>query len=328
MVRMRRQRQALGRAVSAPCSFHPKDKRVDTIRLGSSRVRRSLRMFGAACGRRNLARSVQRPTTLEPGAANFSQSLSILRTKIDRSPADSPICSNTWASSRTDDGAITMDAFAGIDVAFAKGKRLPVCVCLRQGTPITPLLLVAARDLRPPTGRGNIGTLDPDVLVQFAGDVADYLHHIEQRFGVTIQRIGIDAPSDPRRADIPRRQAESHWICAASVALPHPAHPISIESGRRPVPTWLAAARSRVCRTLTNCGCWLASRFSSACAASTRRRWGRCRTVRVLPNPNFAFRPVDPCELTFGGSGAIGDGSSQRRGERTLDVLPALSHQP
>jgi hypothetical protein len=101
-----------------------------------------------------------------------------------------------------------MDAFAGIDVAFAKGKRLPVCVCLRQGTRITPLLLVAARDLLPPRGRGNVGTLNADVLVQFAGDVVDYLRGIEDRFGVTIRRIGIDAPSDPRRADIPRRQAE------------------------------------------------------------------------------------------------------------------------
>jgi len=66
----------------------------------------------------------------------------------------------------------------------------------------------AARDLLPPKGRGNVGTLNADVLVQFAGDVVDYLRGIEHRFGVTIRRIGIDAPSDPRRADIPRRQAE------------------------------------------------------------------------------------------------------------------------
>ena len=38
-----------------------------------------------------------------------------------------------------------VDAFAGIDVAFAKGKRLPIVVCKREGARRIPLLL---RDFR------------------------------------------------------------------------------------------------------------------------------------------------------------------------------------
>jgi hypothetical protein len=33
----------------------------------------------------------------------------------------------------------SMQAFVGIDVAFAKGKLLPICVCTWEGTPLVPL---------------------------------------------------------------------------------------------------------------------------------------------------------------------------------------------
>ena len=36
-----------------------------------------------------------------------------------------------------------------------------------------------------------------------------YLRQVESHFGVTVCRIGIDAPSDPRRDDLARRQAEA-----------------------------------------------------------------------------------------------------------------------
>lgn len=83
-----------------------------------------------------------------------------------------------------------MDAFAGIDVVFAKGKRLPVCVCVREDARITPLPLAAVGSLRPPAGRGNAATLDSDDLAHFAGQVAEYLHATEIHFGVTIRTIG------------------------------------------------------------------------------------------------------------------------------------------
>lgn len=102
-----------------------------------------------------------------------------------------------------------MEAFVGIDVAFAKRKRLPVCVCVREGERIAPLALATVRALRPPVGSGNAATLNSDGLARFADQVAAYLCQVESHFGVTICRIGIDAPSSPRRDDLARRQAEA-----------------------------------------------------------------------------------------------------------------------
>jgi len=43
----------------------------------------------------------------------------------------------------------------------------------------------------------------------FANGVLQYLCNLEHHFGVTIRAVGIDAPSAPRREDIPRREAEA-----------------------------------------------------------------------------------------------------------------------
>jgi hypothetical protein len=99
-------------------------------------------------------------------------------------------------------------AFVGIDVAFAKRKLLPVCVCRREGARVMPLPVATVAALRPPVGRGNAATLDSEGLASFADQVADHLHRVESHFSVTIRRIGIDAPSDPRSDVSPRREAE------------------------------------------------------------------------------------------------------------------------
>jgi hypothetical protein len=104
---------------------------------------------------------------------------------------------------------MAIDAFAGIDVAYAKRKRLPVCVCVREGERITPLPLATATALRPPAGSGNAATLDSAALARFADQVAAYLRQVEVHFGATIRRIGIDAPSDPRPDGLARRRAEA-----------------------------------------------------------------------------------------------------------------------
>jgi hypothetical protein len=53
-------------------------------------------------------------------------------------------------------------AFIGIDVACAKGKRLPIVVCRQVDGRLVPFAL---RDLEgllsPPTGEGNVATLEP-----------------------------------------------------------------------------------------------------------------------------------------------------------------------
>jgi hypothetical protein len=99
-------------------------------------------------------------------------------------------------------------AFAGIDVAFAKRKRLPVAVCIRAGSRITPLHLTGREAPTPPVGRGNAATLDAAGLFSFAQEVMVYLRDVERHFAVRIQRIGIDAPSRARSTEIKRRRAE------------------------------------------------------------------------------------------------------------------------
>jgi hypothetical protein len=98
-------------------------------------------------------------------------------------------------------------AYAGIDVAIAKGKRLPVVVCTIRDAAVVPLLLRKAK-VKPPLGCGNVGALKPRVVAQFADDTAAYLRAVETEFGVSIQRIAIDAPSKPKTEGAYRRKCE------------------------------------------------------------------------------------------------------------------------
>jgi hypothetical protein len=100
------------------------------------------------------------------------------------------------------------NAFTGIDVAFAKGKRLPVVVCVREGSRLVPLPLRNLREALPPRGRGNRIALDPEAVLMFARDTVEYLRTIESIHSLQIKRIAIDAPSCYKRDGIPRRAAE------------------------------------------------------------------------------------------------------------------------
>jgi hypothetical protein len=101
-----------------------------------------------------------------------------------------------------------MDAYAGIDVAFAKGKALPVAVCVLRDGRLEPLPIRDAQAPRPPRGAGNPKTLEVEIVEAFAKDTVRYLRDIEHTYGVTIRRIAIDAPSDPKKAGAHRREAE------------------------------------------------------------------------------------------------------------------------
>lgn len=101
-----------------------------------------------------------------------------------------------------------MEAFAGIDVACAKKKALPVSVCVWRDGQFEPLPLRLRSAPVPPRGQGNARTLDPSVLASFADLTAQYLRKIESAFAVTIHRVAIDAPSDPKCAGELRREAE------------------------------------------------------------------------------------------------------------------------
>lgn len=100
------------------------------------------------------------------------------------------------------------DAFVGIDVAFAKGKRLPVVVCTRKDRGLVPFELRNLRELRPPVGRGNRIALEHYAVHSFAVATHEYLRGVERHYAIRIKRVAIDAPSCYKRDDAHRRAAE------------------------------------------------------------------------------------------------------------------------
>jgi hypothetical protein len=112
------------------------------------------------------------------------------------------------AKPRVGQHQMTMDAFAGIDVAIRKGKLLPVAVCKWDADRFVPLPVTDRDAPRPPRGAGNVAALDSVAVKRFADDTAAYLRRLEAHFGVRIRRIAIDAPSDPKDNRLKRRRAE------------------------------------------------------------------------------------------------------------------------
>ena len=102
-----------------------------------------------------------------------------------------------------------MDAFAGIDVAFRKRKRLPVALCIWEADRFVPLPVTKRGAPDPPRGAGNAAVLDSVAVTRFADETATYLRRLEEHFRVRIRRVAIDAPSQPRAAKLKRRSAEA-----------------------------------------------------------------------------------------------------------------------
>ena len=98
-------------------------------------------------------------------------------------------------------------AFVGIDVAFAKRKRLPIVVCVQETEGLVPLPLKLWGH-KSPKGSGNVATLDQNILQQFGSKTLDYLHNIEKEYGLRIRRIAIDSPRASREEEQPRRACE------------------------------------------------------------------------------------------------------------------------
>jgi hypothetical protein len=90
--------------------------------------------------------------------------------------------------------------FVGIDVAMAKGKRLPVAFMLADGGPPQPLP-VRIRDvtgsLSPPRGMGNAALVnDPSSADAFATAVADYVDDVSRALAARVAGIAVDAPAN------------------------------------------------------------------------------------------------------------------------------------
>ncbi len=98
-------------------------------------------------------------------------------------------------------------AYVGVDVAFAKGKYLPISVCVRQEGRLTPLPLKGRPVL--PRGSGNVAVLDEHIVQQFARGAATFLENVVRDENLEIIRIAIDAPRDYRAEDAARRSADS-----------------------------------------------------------------------------------------------------------------------
>jgi hypothetical protein len=98
----------------------------------------------------------------------------------------------------------------------ADGKRLPVCVCCWRDGRLVPLpLKTPGRDagdaawMLPPEMPGNERIVDAAVRADLAKEVVEYFRAVEEGWGVRIARIGIDAPREPRPAEMGLRACEA-----------------------------------------------------------------------------------------------------------------------
>lgn len=114
--------------------------------------------------------------------------------------------------------------YVGIDLAVAKGKRLPVVICTWKGGRLVPEKLAELR-FKPPRGRGNVAVLNPESVAEFCDEAANYLCACASALSIEITRIGIDAPSAPAKNGCGRRAAEKAMDRAgvSCFATPSPA---------------------------------------------------------------------------------------------------------
>lgn len=105
------------------------------------------------------------------------------------------------------DKAIEMDAFVGIDVAFAQKKRLPIVIARWQSGRLVPFPL-RTLSFQPPRGFGNAATLDEGAVRRFVTGAVDYVEAVCHHLKATPVRIALDAPSMPTPQGESRRKAE------------------------------------------------------------------------------------------------------------------------
>jgi hypothetical protein len=103
--------------------------------------------------------------------------------------------------------SLMQEAYVGIDVAFAKNKRLPVAAVVQSRLGLVPLSLRQA-NVKPPIGRGNVCILHDDAVGEFAEETAGYLRSIESELDIRVARVAIDAPSAPKAVGLARRHCE------------------------------------------------------------------------------------------------------------------------
>jgi hypothetical protein len=105
-------------------------------------------------------------------------------------------------------------AYAGIDVAIARHKRLPLSLAVIDQGRLIPLPLRRFKGLAPPRGGGNAWVLDPAAVRGFAEETAAYIDQVCTLEGLAIARIGIDAPRDFCPPSLPIRPCEAALFAA------------------------------------------------------------------------------------------------------------------
>ena len=119
----------------------------------------------------------------------------------------SPAASRTPSAPAGRGGNSGMDAFVGIDVAFAKRKCLPISICTWREGRLIPAEL-RRLPIQPPRGLGNAAILNPQSVRDFAVAARRYVEAACRELAVVPRRVAIDAPSSPRRDAMRRREAE------------------------------------------------------------------------------------------------------------------------
>lgn len=97
--------------------------------------------------------------------------------------------------------------YIGIDVAFAKKKRLPISVCEIIDGQFTALRLRREFD-KPPAGRGNKAALDESQVKEYAELVVQWVRKLQKKQSLSVVQIAIDAPSNYCLPHLTRRLSE------------------------------------------------------------------------------------------------------------------------
>jgi hypothetical protein len=97
--------------------------------------------------------------------------------------------------------------YVGIDVACARGKRLPICV-LSAGDVLIPTTIPPRLAALIPPGRGNKEIAEAEPFQKAAREVTSAIVRIEAEMGWHIERTAIDAPAAPPESGSRRSETE------------------------------------------------------------------------------------------------------------------------
>jgi hypothetical protein len=109
--------------------------------------------------------------------------------------------------------------YVGIDVACAKGKRLPICM-VAAGDPVLPLKIPKHLGAAMPRGLGNTEVTSAAPFRECARRVVDTLNCIAEEIGTRVERVAVDAPAAPPPRDSRLSETELGRVGLSSFRTP------------------------------------------------------------------------------------------------------------